>query len=116
RETFLASKLRWGERELPEQAHTLELYRAALTLRRSDPVWSHCTRDALRAEVVGSALVVQRGRAGARRVLVMNLGDGTVSLPMLADHLQLAEYEVQLRSSAHPGDVVPPATAVVLAC
>ncbi len=35
--TFLASKLRWDEREQPGHAATLALYRAALALRRSEP-------------------------------------------------------------------------------
>jgi maltooligosyltrehalose trehalohydrolase len=116
RETFMASKLRWSERELPEQARTLELFRSALALRRTDPVWVAGTRKELRAEAVAGALVVKRSRGEARRILIMNLGVSGVSLAQLAEHLQLPVYDVQLRSSLDRGDVVPPGTAVVLAC
>jgi hypothetical protein len=108
--------LRWNERELPEQTCTLDLYRSALALRRTDPVWVAGTREELHAEVVAGALVVKRSRGEARRVLIMNLGDSEMSLAQLAGHLKLPAYDVQLRSSLDRGDVVPSGTAVVLAC
>jgi maltooligosyltrehalose trehalohydrolase len=115
RETFLASKLRWEERGQPEQARTLDLYRTALALRRADEVWSSATRQGLTAEAVGSVLVVQRSRGEACRVLIMNLGSDNVPLSKIVTHVGLRHYYVQVQSSGAVTDLVPPATALVLA-
>lgn len=113
--TFVDSKLRWDERQIPEHARTLELYRAALALRRDDPVWRDSTRDSLFAEVVSGALVVHRSLRNSRRVLVMNLTDSELSISSLHTPLQLEGSVVQLSSVALPGDALPPGAAVVLA-
>jgi maltooligosyltrehalose trehalohydrolase len=112
--TFEASKLRWAEREQPEHARTLELYRAALELRRSDPVLSAADRSALVAHAAGAALVVQRWRADQRRVLVMNLSERELSLTSLPGELQLASLNVLLQSSTTGADTLPRFGSVVL--
>lgn len=118
RATFLASKLRRNEREQPEQKCTLQLYRSALALRRSDEVWSSRTREALRAEVVEGALVVHRHRGDARRVLILNTTTRELSISAFSKRLGLDEPTVQVRSS--PGSssaasgTLPPGAAIVL--
>jgi maltooligosyltrehalose trehalohydrolase len=112
--TFEASKLRWSERELPEHAQMLELYRAAIALRRSDPVLSGADRSALVAQAGGGALVVQRWRGKQRRVLIMNFGERELSLASLSSQLKLGSLHVMLRSSADSDDVLPRFGAIVL--
>lgn len=114
RETFLASKLRWSEREQPEPRRTLELYRAALELRHRDPVWRSSTREGLRAELVDGALVVQRVMGDARRVFVMNMGSRAIPLAPLADALRLQKLDIQIASSPVVHGMLSPRGAVVL--
>jgi len=112
--TFEASKLRWSERAQPEQARTLELYRAALALRRSDPVLSGSDRRTLVAHATAGALIVQRSHGAERRVLIMNLGERELSLASLASELKLGPLQVVLRSSAASGDTLPRFGTIVL--
>lgn len=112
--TFEASKLRWAERERPEHARTLALYRAALELRRTDPVLSGADRSALVAHAAGGALVVQRWRGEQRRVLLMNLSERDLGLTSLPSELQLASLNVMLQSSTAGGGTLPRFGAVVL--
>lgn len=114
RETFLASKLRWSEREQPEQRRTLELYRAALELRHRDPVWRASTREGLHAEQLDGALVVQRVVGDARRVFVMNMGSRPIPLAPLADALHLQKLDIQIASSPVVHGTLSPRGAVVL--
>jgi len=114
RSTFMASKLRWAERELPEHAGTLELYRSALQLRRSDPVLSSTDRSTLVAQAGDGTLVVQRWRGKQRRVLLMNVTPRELPLFKLLSQLKLDSLHVLLRSGADAGDVLPPFGAVVL--
>jgi maltooligosyltrehalose trehalohydrolase len=113
--TFRASKLRWSERELPEHAVTLELYRAALRLRRTDPVLRHAERAQLRAEAVDDVLLVHRSHANERRTLVVNFGTNEVQLSSLSQHLRLYKARVLLQSLSAPNASLPPKSAVVLA-
>jgi maltooligosyltrehalose trehalohydrolase len=70
--TFLRSKLDWSERGTFEHLRTLDLYRAALELRRRDPVLSRASDTAV--GVIDSVLwVVRRGSAG-ERLLLFNPG------------------------------------------
>jgi maltooligosyltrehalose trehalohydrolase len=114
-ETFTASKLRWAERELPEHARTLELYRAALALRREDPVLIESGRNELLAEASDGVLMVHRWRGNARRVLVMNFGSEPSSLESLMGRIRLRQPRVLLDSSAEPDASIRPQHAVVLA-
>lgn len=114
RSTFLASKLRWEERERPEHAQTLELYRSALQLRRTDPVLSGSDRSALVAQASEGALVVQRWRGNQRRVLVWNLSERELPLAELSRRLKLGALHTLLCSTADAGDALPPRGAIVL--
>ena len=82
--TFERSRLDWSERELPEQQRVLELYRSLLALRRSDPVLRDVERSGLRAEALGSLLLVHFGTAAGRRLLAINFGDEPASAELLA--------------------------------
>ncbi len=113
--TFRSSKLLWSERDQPEHRRTLELYRAALALRRADPVLTRAGREGLVAEAAGQVLIVHRFLGDARRVLVMNLGDAPVSLASLSDRLRLSSAKVLLQSSGESGSSLSFGDALVLA-
>lgn len=108
RSTFERSSLDWDERERAPHAETLALYRAALALRRRDPVLSAAGRDALSVETFGPVLVVRRWHGNASRVLVANFSDRAIETPVRGDQL--------LASSKFELPRVPPwAAAVVMA-
>ncbi len=113
-ETFLASKLRWAEREQAEHRETLQLYRQAIALRRTDEVLAKSGREQLLAEAAGDVLMVQRWYGNARRVLVMNFGSDPVALDSIARQLGLGNVRVLLQSSAAIGARLPSQSAVVL--
>lgn len=115
RETFMASKLDWNEREAAPHAETLALYRAALQLRRTDEVWAEASRERLSAEVVNGVLAVRRSRGSEQRVLLLNSGKEPMNLSQLASELGLARYEVQISSGKALRETLEPETAVVLA-
>jgi maltooligosyltrehalose trehalohydrolase len=71
--TFLASKLRLGERE--HNAGIVALYRDLLTLRRNDAVLASGDRRATRAAPIGvHAIALHRRRGDDHRVLIANFG------------------------------------------
>lgn len=112
--SFARSKLRWGEREQPEHARVLALYRKLLSLRRSHPTLRHSDRAQLRAVAMGRVLRVDRGRGERGLSLWMNL-DAT---PVPLQRLQIDPSRVQLvlRSDGaeHLGHELPGHTAIVL--
>ena len=71
-ETFERSKLNWSERAQPEHAQTLDLYRRALQLRRTDPVLREPS-ETRAGSIDGMLWVVRRGRQG-KRLLLFNPG------------------------------------------
>jgi maltooligosyltrehalose trehalohydrolase len=111
--TFLASKLRWAERELPGHAATLGLYRDALELRKTDPVLRAAGRAELTADVTGSVLAVHRALGNERRSLFLNLGSTAYSLDELAAHSQVRACRTLLRTSASGPLLAPGAAAIV---
>lgn len=113
--TFNHSQLRWSERELPEHAVTLELYRSMLRLRQTDEVLSHGSREELLAESIEDILIVQRWWRNQRRVLVLNLGQSATSLARISRRLRLRGSRALLRSGSGPHGELPPGAAVLLA-
>jgi maltooligosyltrehalose trehalohydrolase len=113
--TFEASKLEWSERELPEHKATLELYRAALALRRRDPVLSSSGRAELLAEAFGDLLLVYRWHGQQCRVVAFNFGRERLRQHELASRLRVQAPSVLLRSCAELGDGLPASNAVLLA-
>ncbi|HVY25142.1 MAG TPA: malto-oligosyltrehalose trehalohydrolase [Polyangiaceae bacterium] len=113
--TFNHSQLRWAERELPEHAVTLELYRSLLRLRQSDEVLSHGGREELLAAALDDLLIVQRWWGNQRRVLVLNLGSSATPLARLSAHLRLRASRALLRSGSGPHGELLPGAAVLLA-
>ena len=74
--TFERSKLVWDERSRQPHARVLEIYRAMLRLRRSDPVLAARTRwEDFRAEANGEVLDVVRRAGRSSRRLVVNFGE-----------------------------------------
>jgi maltooligosyltrehalose trehalohydrolase len=86
--TFLASKLRWEERERQPHAGVLALYRALLALRRTHPALQRRDRGSFDvAALGGSGLALRRtGAEGAALLLVVSF-DG----PLRADLASAAE-------------------------
>jgi maltooligosyltrehalose trehalohydrolase len=107
--------LRWTEREQPEHAVTLELYRSLLRLRQTDEVLSHGGREELLAEPLDDLLVVQRWWGNQRRVLVLNLGQQATALARLSAHLRLRASRALLRSGSGEHGELLPGAAVLLA-
>jgi maltooligosyltrehalose trehalohydrolase len=70
--TFLRSKLDWTERDVGEHRVTLELYRRALELRRTDPVLRAPSQ--LSAGVAHDCLWVLREAPSGSRLLLFNPG------------------------------------------
>jgi len=85
--TFARSTLDWEERTRAEHAQTLAMYRAAISLRRRDPVLSAAGRDALTADVFGSVLVVRRSHGTNIRLLVANFSDQPATAPTRGSQL-----------------------------
>lgn len=71
--TFLASKLIWTERDIPEHRRVLATYRAMLELRRSDEVLRSSRRSELIVEATGGLLSVVRRHGEQLRLLIANL-------------------------------------------
>lgn len=72
--TFEASRLNWQEQQEGEHARTLGLYRALLSLRRTDPVLRDSRRDTLTAGHSGEVLWARRRDEHGVRVTLWNLG------------------------------------------
>lgn len=113
--TFRSSKLRWSERELGEHRATLDLYRAALTLRRTDPVLAGSTRKQLLASAAEDVLIVNRWRGNQRRVLIVNFQTSELALERVLPAIRLRGTRALLRSSPTTGQVLPPGGAILLA-
>ena len=113
--TFEASKLRWSERALPEHRATLELYRAALALRRRDAVLSCSGRAELLAEAFGDLLLVYRWHGQQCRVVAFNFGSQRLRQHELTSRLRVRAPNVLLQSCADLGDGLPASNAVLLA-
>jgi maltooligosyltrehalose trehalohydrolase len=106
RETFTRSQLDWDERLRSPHADTLAMTRAAIGLRRRDPVLSRAGRDALSAEAHGSVLVVRRWLDGASRILVANFGERVAEAPLRGSQL--------VASSKFELPVLPPWSAAIV--
>ncbi len=76
--TFLASKLRWDERERMPHAGILALHRELLALRRSDPALRERSREGFSVAAVGEGAVALRRSApdGSALLLVAALKGG----------------------------------------
>jgi maltooligosyltrehalose trehalohydrolase len=74
--TFLASRLRWDEREQEPHRGVLALYRALLTLRREHPAMQDRARHALLVEAAGPCALLMRRSApdGSALLVAINLG------------------------------------------
>jgi maltooligosyltrehalose trehalohydrolase len=70
--TFLASKLRWDERERSPQAGVLALYRALLALRRTHPALALRGRESFAVAALGAeGLSLRRTGAGGEALLLV---------------------------------------------
>jgi maltooligosyltrehalose trehalohydrolase len=79
--TFLASRLRWDERDTPEARRVLALHRELLHLRRRDPVLQAATREQLTARAFGDLVLVRLASfEGDPRWVLSNLGPLPVPL------------------------------------
>lgn len=104
-ETFMRSKLRWDERSEGQHATLLDLYKALLALRRSDPVLSFGdARATMNAEAHSGLLTIRRTHGNQVRLLVANLTDQAVTAERVAVELDGATTLVRsdLVSGAGP--------------
>lgn len=106
--TFLRSVLDWDERGRAPHAGILALHRAALALRRADPVLS-AGRGDLEVARHGDLLVVIRSAAGERRTLVWNVGRSPHELGSMRGALLLGSSETALRDAT----LAPRSAAIV---
>lgn len=112
--TFAESRLNWNERTTGEHARIVELYRALLRLRRSDPVLAYGGRESLRASADRDVLVVERWRDREVRRLVLNLGEPRV--PDTSGPLDTARLLLTSAPSVTKLDApMPKGTALLLA-
>ena len=114
--TFTASQLVWDERTQEPHARTLELYRALLALRRSDPVLRNAARQDLVAKSHGDVLVVRIQRGPAARLVLVNFGSTPIELASLPlrDGFELHQILLSSGPPAAPAQIAAK-TAVVLA-
>ncbi|HVV50003.1 MAG TPA: malto-oligosyltrehalose trehalohydrolase [Polyangia bacterium] len=117
-QTFERSRLNWDERRTDPHAGVLALYRELLRLRRSDPVLRDATRRGLQARAVGEVLIVERRSGAEKRTLLVNFGRSAAPFGELGP--RSGTEEVIFRSDGPSGepappDLLPPATAVILA-
>ncbi len=105
-DTFARSKLDRDERLQPPHAETLAMYRAALALRRRDPVLSVGGRDALAVSTHGPVLVVRRWHGPGVRLLVANFTDRAAEAPLRGSQL-VASTRFELPN-------MPPWSAVIV--
>jgi len=101
--TFLASRLRWDERDAEPHRSTLALYKALLRLRREDPVLRAAGRASLHATAHREVLVVRRWHGSEARLLLANFGAVPVPLSTLAHagvdvHPSMDREQVLLRT------------------
>jgi maltooligosyltrehalose trehalohydrolase len=100
--TFERSRLRWDERREGDHATTLALVRAALALRRSDPVLCQPSEGRLEAVADGNVVVVRRWVERAERVVLVNLGDEPRPLGHFKAYAELGEARCLLASTPSP--------------
>lgn len=114
--TFTRSRLDWRERSAPEHARVLALYRAALELRRNDPVLSDPSRERLRADAHGAVLAVRRWSARGVRLILVNFGDEPAALASVPSFRELRAPKPLLSSqSMADSSVLPPRSAALFA-
>ena len=111
--TFLHSKLRWAERELPGHAAILKLYKAALALRRTDAVLRDSPRAGLSTSTWGDVLAVHRTLRKERRSLVVNLSQNAHDLREFADLCGLSDWHCALQTAETAPRLQPGAAALL---
>lgn len=116
RTTFERSRLDWNERERGDHARALALYRAALSLRKNDPVLRVPAREQMRAEAHEDVLVVSRFGAGGVRTIVVNFSERAVTAERVPPLAELGAATLLLATSADASPAfIPPLSALVLA-
>jgi maltooligosyltrehalose trehalohydrolase len=115
-ETFRRSQLNWNERTAPVHARTLELYRAALALRKNDPVLADPSRERLQAEAHDTWLMVRRWSSADVRLILVNFGHEPVSLSSLPMAAELSRAKLLLATEpADDSSCLAPRSAAIFA-
>jgi maltooligosyltrehalose trehalohydrolase len=112
--TFVRSKLRLEEAEVPPGAEVQQVYRDLLHLRATDVVLRSQDRQAMHVDAAGDhALIIRRWHGLEQRLLGLNFGDASAPLP-----LPPGDWTTLFSTGAAPELarklVVPPRTAVIL--
>ena len=112
--TFERSRLRWDERHEGEHATTLALFRAALALRRDDPVLREASNGRLLATADGDVVSVRRWVERTERVVLVNFGEAARPLSDFGAYAELGEARCLLASTPTlPDRTLPPWSAAV---
>jgi maltooligosyltrehalose trehalohydrolase len=109
--TFEASRLRWAERTAPSHQRILDLYRALLSLRRTDPVFRKAGRDDLHAEAHADVLVVRIGLGTEARLVLANFGKSGVPLSELG--ISKSEWRTLLATTDCREELAPESTLLL---
>ena len=111
-ETFLASKLEWGEQSSAPHVLMLDWYRSLINLRRSIPTLTDGRRDRVRTSFDEQRrwLVVER----ARITIAANLGGEMVALPIDGRNEVVAASHQGIRFESGQIDLPPDSVAVLI--
>ena len=113
--TFLASKLRLSEADVPPGSDLQSWYAALITLRHTDPVLVDQSRERLAAQALTrDVLAVRRWLANEERLLLVNFGDAPFETSDFGDGWRLVLSHGGATSEAGPVSVSAQ-TAVILA-
>jgi maltooligosyltrehalose trehalohydrolase len=110
-ETFVASRLRWDERDRGAHAATLRLHRALLALRREDPALRNAARSAYDAQALDddTLALCRRAPDGSALWIVARLrGSGGVALDRVAGAHGAWSLVLSTEDAAFACDPAPP--------
>jgi maltooligosyltrehalose trehalohydrolase len=113
--TFLRSKLRLEEAELPPGRQLQEFYAALLALRRTDAVLVDQSRERMSARAVtDDVLAVRRWRESNERLLLVNFGDVSFTSSEFGPGWRLVLDSSEGLATVSENLGVPPRTAAIL--
>jgi maltooligosyltrehalose trehalohydrolase len=113
--TFVRSRLDWNERERGDHARVLALYRAALSLRKADPVLRVPSRSQMRAEAYDQVLVVTRAHGALVRLVIVNFSERPAVAEQVPPLAELASAAMLLTSDPSASlALLPPLSALVV--
>jgi maltooligosyltrehalose trehalohydrolase len=112
--TFLASKLRWSEAEVPPGAGLQDWYTSLIGLRHTDPVLADQSRERLAAQALArDVLAVRRWLANEERLLLVNFGDAAFNTSELGEGWRIVLSQGGATSDARGVHVLARSAAIL---